>query len=412
MERVILHCDMNNCYASIETILNPKLKGRALAVCGSVENRHGIVLAKSQEAKIKGVKTAETIWQAKKKCPELLIIPPNYDEYMKYSKKAKKIYYEYTNQVESFGLDECWLDVTFSTHLFGSGEEIANELRNRMKKELGITISVGVSYNKIFAKLGSDYKKPDATTIITKSNYKKLVWPLKTNEMMGIGKATRDKLLNYGIRTIGDLANTDSKFLERLLGLNGNNLWNYANGSDFSLVSDADYKLQVKSVGNGTTCRKDLVNNKEVRNVIHILCMDVSRRLRDNNLLASGIQISVRDSSLFTLQFQKALPYETADSRTLVEESINLFKDRYDWRKTIRSVTIRAINLSDESIPLQINFLNDYKRIKKQEKIDKTVYSIRKKYGKRSLTFANLLIDTKIPKNRTDICTLPGSMLI
>src|SRR5699024_6103310 len=264
MERVILHSDMNSCYASIEAKLNPKLRGLPLAVAGNVENRHGIILAKSQEAKVFGIKTGEPIWQAKNKCPNLVIVPPQYDQYLIHSRMARKIYYDYTNQVEPFGLDECFLDVTGCIHLFGSGEKIALDIKERIKKELGITVSIGVSFNKIFAKLGSDYKKPDAITVIKKEDFKDIVWPLPVEAMIGVGSATKRKLNSLGIFFLKDLANAPLDLMKSMFGLVGAELWTNANGLNIEIVNDFHHMDKIKSIGNSTTCRKDLKNLNEV----------------------------------------------------------------------------------------------------------------------------------------------------
>ena len=214
-ERTILHCDMNNFYASVECFLNPDLKPYPVAVCGSVEERHGIVLAKNYKAKACGVRTGEAVWQAQQKCRDLVIVPPHYEEYMSFSKAARKIYEDYTDQVEAFGMDECWLDVSGSASIYGDGEKIANAIRERIKFELGLTVSIGVSFNKIFAKLGSDLKKPDAVTCIPKERFKEIVWPLPASEMLGIGHATEKKLAAAGLRTIGDIARWPVDFFQR-----------------------------------------------------------------------------------------------------------------------------------------------------------------------------------------------------
>lgn len=258
MERTILHCDCNNFYASIECLYNPSIRDLAVAVCGNVENRHGIVLAKNYIAKSAGVQTGEAIWQAKQKCPNLVVVPPSYDKYLRFSKMAREIYYEYTNQVDSFGLDECWLDVTGSTRLFGSGLDIANQIRNQVKEELGITISVGVSFNKIFAKLGCDMKKPDAVTIISKEKYKEVAWALPASDLLYVGRRTAKVLRSFGIQTIGDLAKTPPEFLHHKFGKNGLKLWNFANGYDQSPVRDIESIHLIKSVGNSTTTPHDL----------------------------------------------------------------------------------------------------------------------------------------------------------
>lgn len=411
MERTILHADMNNCYASIEVKLNPQWKGLPLAVCGSQEDRHGIVLAKSQEAKDLGVKTGEAIWQAKIKCPDLLIVPPHYEEYLKHSRLARKIYYDYTNQVEPFGLDECWLDVTGSTHLFGRGLDIANILRKRMKEELGITISVGVSFNKVFAKLGSDLKKPDAVTEIPKDLFREIVWNLPVEELIGIGRSTKRKLNHIGIYKLGQLANVNPKILKKLLGVNGCYLWNYANGLDDSPVVDRDIEPEIKTIGRGITCTSDLMNNSEVRNVFQELSLDVSKKLREYEFQASGIQITVRDNELSNRQYQAQLKGATQSSINLTEKAMELFISKYDWSKPIRSLTIRAINLITREKIQQIYFLENYEDYQKKEKLDTAIYNIRKKYGKDKLTFASLMGDIKMPKDRTEIVTLPNMLV-
>ena len=260
-DRVILHADFNNFYASVECMLNPKLKGHPVAVGGDVEARHGIILAKNMEAKKFGIQTGEALWQAKQKCPNLIIVPPHYEEYIKYSRLARKIYEEYTDLIQPYGMDENWLDVTGSIGLFGDGETIANTLRERMKFELGLSISVGVSFNMIFAKLGSDMKKPDAVTVIPKDSFREKIWHLPASDMLGVGRATEKVLSSYGIRTIGDLANAHPDFIKRKFGKNGAMLLAYANGLDRSRVQPQDYEPPMKSVGHGITTVHDLENN-------------------------------------------------------------------------------------------------------------------------------------------------------
>lgn len=410
MERVILHSDMNNCYASIEAKLNPKLKGLPIAVCGSREDRHGIVLAKSEEAKKHGVKTGDVIWQAQIKCKDLLVLPPHYEEYLKHSRMARKIYYDYTNQIEPFGLDECWLDVSGSTHYFGDGKTIANELRHRMKKELGITVSVGISYNKIFAKLGSDLKKPDAVTEITKENFQSIVWKLPVESMLGIGRARKKKLNLIGIISLGDLANAPLSLMKNQLGKNGVTLWNFANGYDISPVMDLDYRAPVKTIGRGITCREDLINDIEVSRVFQELAFDLSKELRKLSLKAGGVKINIRDIDLLSREFQTQIPYDTQSSIVLVEKAMKLFKERYDWRKSIRSVTITAINLKSAKELVQLDLFNDYLSHMKMKRLDTTIYELRERFGKKSITFAGLLGDIKMPKFRNEIVTLPNGL--
>lgn len=408
MERVILHADMNNCYASIETMLNPKLKGIPLAVCGRREDRHGIVLAKSQEAKVLGVKTGEAIWEAQLKYPDLLIVPPNYDEYLKYSRWARDIYYDYSNQVEAYGIDECWLDVSGSIHLFGKGRDIAEEIRSRIKKELGITVSIGVSFNKIFAKLGSDMKKPDAVTEIAREDFKEKIWDLPVEELLGVGKASKKKLNRLMIFTIGDLARGDADLIRMKLGINGVYLWNYANGRDYSLVTDRDYRDPVKSVGRGITTTEDLENNSEVYRVFRELSFGVSKDLRSYGYLAGGIQISVKNNNLFSKQYQRQISYPSLSSTILAEEAYDLFLEKYSWENPIRALTIRAINLIGEKSGSQLSFYEDYSKLIKREKVDDAFFKIRERFGDYSISYAGLMGDIKVPKERNEIVTLPG----
>ncbi|WP_394019000.1 DNA polymerase IV [Anaerococcus cruorum] len=407
MKRVILHSDMNACYASIEAKLNPKLKGIPMAVAGSPENRHGIILAKSEEAKKMGVKTGEPIWQAQAKCPNLTLVPPHYEQYLKHSKMARNLYYEYTNQVEPFGLDECYLDVTGSTHLFGSGEEIANEIRKRMKEELGISVSIGVSFCKIFAKLGSDMKKPDAVTIISEDNFKEKVWPLGVREMVGIGKATENKLNKIGIFTLGDLAKAPVDILKNLLGVNGIYLWQYANGLDVRPVVDRDHTEPIKSIGNSSTCKRDLINNEEVFNVMQELAFSVSRRLREAKLEACGVEVYVRNNELQSWNFSTSLEMASQSSIILVKSAMDIFKEKYKWSLPVRAIGIRAINLRNEGGGSQMDVFLNHEDFKKSEDIDTTLYNIRKKYGKDSVTFAALKRDIGLPSDLTEIVTLP-----
>lgn len=407
MKRVILHSDMNACYASIEQKLNPKLKNIPMAVAGNPKNRNGIILAKSQEAKEAGVKTGEAIWQALGKCPNLTLVPPQYDQYLKHSKLARKIYYDYTNQVEPFGLDECFLDVTGSTHLFGSGEEIANEIRQRMKEELGITVSVGVSFCKIFAKLGSDMKKPDAVTIIREDNFRKKVWPLPVGEMVGVGRATERKLNRIGIFTLGELAKADLDLIRNLLGVNGLYLWEYANGLDIRPVHDRDHQEPIKTIGNSSTCRKDLLTNREVFNVLQELAFSVSRRLREARLEACGVEIFVRNNELQSYNYQSPIKLASQSSIVLARSGFDLFKEKYKWDFPVRAVGIRAIKLRKEGGGSQIDVFCDYKKQEKEENCDRAIYKIRKKYGREAISFLGLTRDIKLPEEINEIITLP-----
>lgn len=408
MKRVILHSDMNACYASIEAKLNPALKGIPMAVAGNPANRHGIILAKSEKAKKMGVKTGEPIWQAMSKCPNLTIVPPHYEEYLRHSKMARAIYYEYTNQVEPFGLDECYLDVTGSVHLFGSGEEIAEEIRKRMKEEIGISVSVGVSFCKIFAKLGSDMKKPDATTVISEENFRKKVWPLPVRDMVGIGPATERKLNKIGIFTLGDISQAPVNIMKNLLGVNGVYLWQYCNGMDIRPVIDRDHKEAIKSIGNSSTTRRDLNSDEEVLSVLQELSFSVSRRLREAELEAMGVEVFVRNSELQSFNFSKKITMASQSSITLVREAMEVFKEKYRWAFPVRAVGIRAINLRGQGGGSQMDVFLNHEKFQKSEDVDTALYKIRKKYGKNSITFAALKKDIGLPSDMTEIVTLPS----
>ena len=407
MERVILHSDMNSCYASIEIQKNPALRGKPVVVGGHEEDRHGIVLAKSQEAKAYGIQTAEPLWEAHRKCPNLIVVPPHYDDYLDFSRRARKIYYDYTNQVEPFGLDECWLDVTGSVHLFGSGETIAHTIRKRIKKELGITVSIGVSFTKTFAKLGSDMKKPDAVTVIPKDQYRSIIYPLPVESMIGIGRKTKEKLNRLGIITLGDLARTEPMLLGKRLGVVGVKLWQKVQAIDDDPVADYDYRPEIKTVGNGITLREDLLNDVEVRRILQILSFKVSRRLREYELEAEGIDLHLKDSHFVGYSFQSVLPYGGQTSFLLRDGAFDLYRSRYDGRLPIRAITLRAIRLVPEKHAIQRDMFSDYDKQKKEEALDKALHGIKARYGDGAVTFLGLLEDTKMPRLTTDIVTLP-----
>ncbi|MGP1494257.1 MAG: DNA polymerase IV [Streptobacillus sp.] len=389
MDRTILHIDVNNFFASIEIMLNPNLKGFPVAVCGSEDDRHGIVLAKSYEAKKFGVKTAETVWQAKKKCPNLIIVPPQYEEYKKYSKLIQNIYYSYTDQVEPFGLDECWLDVTGSLKLFGNVENIAEEIKERVKKEIGVTVSIGVSFTKTFAKLGSDLKKPDAITYISKENFKNIVWPLVTNEIIGVGKSTFRILEEMNLKTIGELANCDISLLEQKLGKHGRILWKRVNGIDDEIVDANMYIASPKSIGNGKTFRNDLTKINDIRSAFQNLTYEISNKLKKYRLEAKNIQIVIRDNQFNDKQLQCELPTITSSSLIITNTAMDLFK-KYKWNKPIRALTIRAINLIEEGTNDQISLFEEKDEYEKIKKIDKVMFEINNKFGPNSVKFSNI----------------------
>lgn len=409
-DRVILHSDMNAFYASVEMKLNPSLQGKAVAVCGSVDTRHGICLAKSETAKKAGVKTGMAVWEARQCCPDLIIVPPRYDVYLEYSKRSHEIYSRYTNQIEPFGMDECWLDITGCIGVCSNGESAAQEIRRVIKKELGVTVSVGISYNKIFAKLGSDLKKPDDQTLITRADFREKVWPLPAYELLYVGRATTSKLGKYGIRTIGDVARCDPDFLKKLLGVNGIMLWRNANGLDESRVMDAGYEPPIKSVGHGVTCISDLLTREEVWLVMLELSQSLGQRLRAHELRATGVQIMVRSTGLGFKQFQKQLVRSTQSPMDIAKAGMELFEAGYDWHENVRAVSVRAINLTKDDLPVQISIYEDYGRIERSERLDGAVDKIRQRYGKRSILPASLLCEKKVPHDNREMVVLPGMM--
>lgn len=407
--RAILHSDLNSFYASVEIMLNPKLRGKAVAVGGSTENRHGIVLAKSDLAKRAGVKTGMANWEARRLCRNLIIVPPQYDQYIKYSRLTRAIYERYTDLVEPFGMDECWLDVTESRNM-GTPAEIAEQIRRSVREELGLTVSIGVSFNKIFAKLGSDMKKPDAITEITPESFRERVWPLPCSELLYCGHATAKKLAAYAIRTIGDLAGADPLFLKQLLGVNGLALWTCANGADRSRVMPKDFVSPVKSVGHGVTCTADLENEDTVFRVMLELSQDVGHRLRVHGLSARGVQVYIRSSDLFDFQYQCRLPARTQLPADIAAAGFRVFKERYRWYKKVRAVCIRAVNLIPKSSPEQLGVFDDPARCEKRERLEDAVENIRARFGRRAVTCAALLGDLKIPRDGRDTVKMPGLM--
>ena len=380
--RTILHCDLNNFYASVECLVNPSLRNVPVAVCGSVEERRGIVLAKNDLAKAMGVSTGEAIWQARQKCRDLVIVSPTFKLYEEYSRKTYEIYTRFTDIIEPFGIDECWLDVSGSTRLFGSGEEIAFKIKETVKAELGLRISVGVSFNKIFAKLGSDMKKPDAITVIPYDSFKEKIWSLPCSDMLGVGRATNSKLKRYSINTIGDLAGTSNDFLARLLGVSGISLWKNANGLDNAPVSHQSFHREIKSVGNSTTCAMDLTDEKQVWTVMLKLSQMVCERLRESELSANGIQITIKTNDLCSNELQMQLCSPVRTSIQLCKAGFDLFTHNFKWEKNVRAIGIRAINLSSSKIERQLTLLEDNKRIENLEKIEEVSDTLKHRFGR------------------------------
>lgn len=384
-DRIILHCDLNNFFASVSLLFNPTLKNLPVAVCGDKENRHGIVLAKNEIAKGFGVKTAEAIFEAKHKCPNLVTLPPIYDKYEEYSRKAREIYSRYTDMIEPFGIDECWLDVTGSTLLFGNGEQIADKLRNDIKRELGITISVGVSFNKVFAKLGSDMKKPDGVTVISRENFKQKVWPLPVSDLLFVGKKTCEKLKSCGIYSIGDAAACDDATLNRLLGKNGNELKKYALGEDNSPVLTPKDDDKPKSIGKSATHKTDFTNNDEVWKEILSFSQYICDILHQKGLYAGGVQVHIRTASLSVKEFSHTFKDSTNSTLNFAKRGFELFQKNYTFGEPLRSIGLRAINLKDSKTAVQQDIFGNENKENLQEEIENSIFEVRKKFGKSSI---------------------------
>lgn len=395
MERVILHADLNNFYASVECLYRPEIRNKPVAVCGDPEARHGIVLAKNYPAKVTGIKTGEAIWQAKQKCPGLIVVMPNFALYLRFARLARGIYADYTDQIEPFGLDEAWLDVARSS-ICGSGIQIADEIRERIKAEMGVTASVGVSYNKIFAKLGSDMKKPDATTVITRDNYKDVVWLLPAEDLLYVGRATKRRLWRYGINTIGDIANASPEFLRSRLGKWGEVLWSFANGQDDSPVTRLGEEGLIKSVGNSITTPRDLNTNDDVQMIFYVLSESVAARMREHGFKCRTVQIHIRDNTLFSFEAQGKFLKPTNVSTTLAEKAMQIFSAKYAWDKPIRSVGVRGCDLIAAHSQEQLSLFEDEERRMKQEKLEETVDILRRRFGHFSVQRAVLLKDADL----------------
>ncbi len=391
MERTILHCDCNGFFASVETALNPELKDVPMAVGGSEEDRHGIILAKNELAKKYNIQTAETIVEAKRKCPDLVIVPPQHEEYSKFSKRVNEIYREYTDLVEPFGIDESWLDVTGSYRLFGDGKTIADEIRRRVKEEIGITVSVGVSFNKVFAKLGSDYKKPDATTVISKEDYQKIVYPLPVSSLLFVGRKTLLVLEKMHIKTIGDLAHADPELLYRKMGKMGHMLSVYARGEDNDPVKSIYAEDETKSIGNGMTFRRDLTGEEDVKRGIHLLSESVASRMRKKHLKCETVHIQIKSPEFQVVSKQKKLSAPTNSAREIATAAYELFVKLWNLRSPVRAITVTGTNLVPENAGTQLTLFESVETNEKQERLLETIDTLREKFGTDSLTTADFI---------------------
>lgn len=389
MEKTILHIDCNKFYASVECLHHPELRDKPVAVGGSAESRHGIILTKNEIASKYGLSVGEPLWKARQKCPDLIVVPPNFPLYVRFSKMARRIYEDYSDYIEPFGLDESWIDVTGDRR---GGENIALEIKERVKAELGITVSIGVSFNKVFAKFGSDYKKPDAVTVINKENYKDIVWKSPCSDLLLVGPATTRKLNSYGIYTIGDLAQTDTKFLKSVLGKNGELIYNFANGLDSSPVSHKDDERAVKSIGNSTTTPRDMVNNEDVKAVVTVLGESVARRMREQGLKGKTVTISVRDKNLHSFTRQCKLNSSTDVSIEIINKAMKIFYENYKWNNPVRSIGVAVSDFNiDEGI--QYDLSGSVEKREKLEKLERAVDDIRRRFGTYAVQRASLLKD-------------------
>ena len=394
--KIILHSDLNHFYANCEIFANPELSNKPVVVCGDAEQRHGIILTKNPIAKAFGIKTGEAIWEAKQKCPQLVTVSANYSLYLKTSELVREIYADYSDRVESFGIDECWIDVTDSTTLFGKGRTIADEIRDRIRNEIGITASVGVSYNKIFAKLGSDMEKPDATTIIREDNYKDVAWRLPVSDLLYVGRATTKKLRLLRIYTIGDLAKADTKLLHDHLGVMGIVIHRFANGWDHTQVTKKGSESYVKSVGNSITAPRDLETLQDVTAILYMLSDSVAARLRKHKLKCQGVQISIRGNDLQSCDRQAPLISPSYITNEIAQKAVDIFHTKYHFVKPVRSIGVRAINLVAENTLVQTNLFQNEDERRKQEELDKTLDRIRDRYGYRAIRKGILLEDREL----------------
>ena len=394
-DRWILHCDCDSFFASVEETFHPEYKKVPMAVAGSPENRHGIVVAKNHLAKGYGIKTAETVWSAKKKCPGLLLVPPRSDTYSVFSDKVNAIFEQYTDQVERFSIDESWLDITGSLRLFGEGPlELAKEIQARVASEIGITISIGISWNKMFAKLGSDMNKPNGTCCITRENYRDIVWPLPVGDMFGVGRKTAALLDKHWMKTIGDLAAMDEQTLEHLFGKMGPELRRHANGEDDSPVGHITGEGEAKSIGNGMTFRRDLITEQDIRTGIIALSDTVASRLRRHRVKCSTVQVTIKDTALKSIQRQKAVRRPTNTAAELTHTAMEIINASWNIGQPIRMLTITAQNLVKEREAVeQLSLFSEIKNMKgdKVERVERAIDRIRWKHGTRSIQSGAIL---------------------
>ena len=397
-DRTILHCDLNGFFASVEELYHPEVGGRPMAVSGNPDNRHGIILAKNEAAKAFGVKTAETIWQAKRKCPQLILIRASHDKYSLYSQKVNAIYSRFTDRVEPFGIDESWLDVSHSSKLFGDGKTIADKIRGLVKLELGLTVSVGVSFNKTFAKLASDLKKPDATTVVMRQDLESKVYPLDVSALLYVGKNTAAALARMNIRTIGALAAADRRMLVRAFGKFGGDLSDRARGLENEPVSYFGQTEEVKSIGNSITFARDLKSQSDIKTGFMRLAEKVCARLKRKNFRCSVLQITIKSASFHTITRQGSLDEPTRLRADLLSKAMELFDSSWNVSEIpVRMLGLSACSLSDASAPIQgkLDFSQNsgesLQDLKKRQNVQDAFFSVRDKFGSGSIKFGSMM---------------------
>ena len=378
-ERVILYSDLNNFFASVETALHPEYKGKPLIVCGDPEKRLGVVFAKNEEAKSYGIRTAETVYSALKKCPHALRVSTHFSEYNRYSKAVREIYARYTDVIESLSIDECALDVTASVKLFGGGEKIAEEIRAAVKNELGVTVSIGVSFNKIYAKLASELKKPDAVTVISPENYKQKVYPLPVSALLYVGKSTEETLYKHGIRTIGELADADLMLLTRLFGRRGEILKINASGrNDEKVRMEAE---AIKSIGNSMTLPYDVSDFEQIRRIFYVLAESVISRLREaGEGKCDTVHITVKDEFLREITRQKKI-LPTALCEDVARTACEIYSENFSREHKAHMLGLAVSGFDRNVEQLALDTSGEREKYEKNLRAQDAVAAIRKKYG-------------------------------
>ena len=397
-ERVILYSDLNNFFASVEIAKNPSLAGKPLIVCGDPKERHGIVLAKNEEAKRYGIKTAETVYSALKKCPDVQMVGSHYHDYKRYSEKVVAIYGRYTDCIEECSIDECAMDMTESTFLFGSGREIAEKIRADVKAESGLTVSIGVSFNKVFAKLASEMKKPDAVTEISREDFKEKIWGLPVTDLLFVGKATAESFQKLGIKTIGDLANSNESWISERFGKRGRQLRVYARGEDVEPVKSEKKKEDVKSIGNSTTLSKDISSKEDVKRWFYALAESVAARLRAADVgRANTVHIVVRDPELKFYSWQTKIP-ATALCGDIAKAAFELFCRQYPTDKKVRllGITLSGFDYHVEQLTIDSLLEGEKSGYQKRERAEEAVAKLREKYGYSTVQRGVVMEDEKL----------------